>query len=115
VHDGPNPVTIPSSKPATNRPNYNNARSSARPREQSIEPARSMVVEKLASLSQPVVNATKPQFTRDYGHHRDERLALVENLTPGPYQHQNIPEDPNFDKFEPHSSIRLSYVPPHLT
>ena len=110
--DGPSIGAASSNKSAPTRPKNNTARSVAKPRGQPNEPAPSTVIERLASFSQPVANPTDPQATRDYGHKRDERLALVENLTPGPYQHKNIPDDPNFDKFEPHSSIRLSYVPP---
>lgn len=106
--DGSSLVAASSSKSAPARPMNNTARSVPKP----IGLARSTVVERLASISHPAAKLTETQAIRDYGHKRDERLVLVENLTPGPYQHKNIPDDPNFDKFEPHSSIRLSYVPP---
>lgn len=109
--DGPSLVASSSSKSAPTRPNNATTRSIAKPRGQPNEPARSTVIERLASFNHPIAKPTDPQLTHDYGHRRDERLVLVENLTPGPYQHRNLPDDPNFDKFEPHSSIRLSYVP----
>jgi minichromosome maintenance protein 10 len=106
--EGPSLGAASSSKSASTRPKNNTVRSVAKPRGQPDEPARSTVIERLASFNQPVAKPTEPQVTHDYGHKRDERLVLVENLSPGPYQHKNIPGDPNFDKFEPHSSIRLS-------
>ena len=112
VDDGSTLVAPPLGKLATARPTGNSAKSVNNPRGHLNEPARSTVIEKLTSLSQPGVGSTKLQSVRSYGHKRDERLALVENLSPGPYQHANLPDDPNFDKFEPHSSIRLSYVSP---
>ena len=41
---------------------------------------------------------------------RDESLAIVEELTPGPAEHKPPPDDPNFEKVEPNSGIRLRYV-----
>ena len=41
---------------------------------------------------------------------RDDRLALVETLEPGPYKHNAPLEDPDFEKLEPHSGINLMYV-----
>ncbi|KAF8154202.1 hypothetical protein B0H34DRAFT_80664 [Crassisporium funariophilum] len=38
---------------------------------------------------------------------RDERLALVDDLEPGPYEHTPPSDDPTFDKLEPHSGISL--------
>ncbi|KAF9649564.1 hypothetical protein BDM02DRAFT_3268637 [Thelephora ganbajun] len=106
--DRPSLVVASSSKSAPTKPKKNTAKSVAKPRGQSDEPARSTVIERLASFNKLITNPTEPQATGDYGHKRDERLALVENLRPGPYQHENLPHDPDFDKFEPHSSIRLS-------
>lgn len=108
--DGPNLVAASSSKPAPPKPKNNTARSAAKPIERSDEPARSTVIERLASFNESVAEPTGSQTTGGYGHKRDERLALVEDLKPGPYQHKDIPDDPNFDKFEPHSSIQLSCV-----
>ena len=115
TEDGPSLVAASSRKPAPTKPKNNTARSAAKPRGQSDEPARSTVIERLASFSGSGAKPTESQVTGDYGHKRDERLVLVENLRPGPYQHQDLPNDPNFDKFEPHSSIRLSYAPPVFT
>ena len=39
---------------------------------------------------------------------RDSRLALVEDLQPGPYDHKPPFDDPLFETFEPHSGIHLS-------
>lgn len=113
--DGPSLVAASSSKSAPSRPKNNATRSVVKPQKQPNEPVRSTVVERLASFNPPVAKSTGSQVTRDYRYRRDESLALVENLIPGPYQHKNIPDDPNFDGFEPHSSIRLSYVHhPHV-
>ncbi|TDL26871.1 hypothetical protein BD410DRAFT_763043 [Rickenella mellea] len=38
---------------------------------------------------------------------RDDRLALVEDLEPGPYDHKPPFDDPNFEKLEPNSGIHL--------
>jgi len=41
---------------------------------------------------------------------RDSRLALVEELEPGPYEFPLLADDPEFEKLEPHSGIRLVCV-----
>lgn len=41
---------------------------------------------------------------------RDERLALIESLEPGPYEHTPPYDDPEFARSEPHSGINLTYV-----
>lgn len=41
---------------------------------------------------------------------RDDRLAIVEKLELGPAEHKSIPDDPNFNKIEPNSGIRLKYA-----
>ena len=41
---------------------------------------------------------------------RDDRLMLMEELEPGPYEHKPPLDDPNFGRLEPHSGIRLAYV-----
>ena len=41
---------------------------------------------------------------------RDDRLALVEALTPGPQAHVPPVDDPHFARLEPNSGIHLSYV-----
>jgi len=43
-------------------------------------------------------------------HKRDERLALIEDLEPGPYVHNAPTNDPNFNTVEPHSNINLTFV-----
>jgi minichromosome maintenance protein 10 len=39
---------------------------------------------------------------------RDERLALIEDLEPGPVEFTPPSDDPDFEKTEPNSGIRLS-------
>ena len=41
---------------------------------------------------------------------RDDRLAIVEQLEVGPIDHKPPPDDPHFERLEPNSCIRLSYV-----
>ena len=41
---------------------------------------------------------------------RDDRLALVEDIEPGPVEHTPPFDDPLFEKLEPNSGIRLSCV-----
>ena len=41
---------------------------------------------------------------------RDDRLALINDLEPGPYEHNPPFDDPKFDKLEPHSGINLTSV-----
>jgi minichromosome maintenance protein 10 len=41
---------------------------------------------------------------------RDERLALIDSLEPGPYEHTPPYDDPDFARLEPHSGINLMYV-----
>lgn len=41
---------------------------------------------------------------------REEDLTVIEDLEPGPYEHKAPFDDPHFQKLEPHSGIRLSYV-----
>lgn len=38
---------------------------------------------------------------------RDDRLVVVEDLEPGPYEFKAPIDDPTFERLEPHSSIRL--------
>lgn len=45
-----------------------------------------------------------------YASKRGEDLALIEDLTPGPYEHKPPFDDPHFQQFEPNSGIRLSYA-----
>lgn len=99
--------------------------------EPSIQPGASTVLSKLASFtSASTDDATKhgvirsvgftekaaPPPTRDAndavitGNKRDDDLALVEDLEPGPYDHAAPFDDLHFQKLEPNSGIRLSYV-----
>lgn len=48
--------------------------------------------------------STAPQPTRG------DDLTVIEDIQPGPYDHHPPFDDPHFDKLEPHSGIRLSYV-----
>lgn len=87
-----------------------------------IKPAPSKMLDQLATMSSAVdttpvaaVSRTKgfketPHLEVDEpsGPIRDERLALIEDLEPGPYDHRPPSDDPNFDKLEPHSGINLS-------
>lgn len=41
---------------------------------------------------------------------RDDRLAIVEELVPGPSEHKPPSDDPTFQKMEPNSGIRLRCV-----
>jgi len=41
---------------------------------------------------------------------RDDRLALIEDLEIGPYNHVAPFDDPGFEQLEPNSGIRLTYV-----
>jgi len=109
--DGLTLAAASSSKSAPTKPKNSTAKSVVKPIGQSNEPARSTVIERLG-FNDPVAGTTGTEVAGDYGHKRDERLVLLENLRAGPYQHNNLPDDPNFDNFEPHSSIRLSYVSP---
>lgn len=45
---------------------------------------------------------------------RRDDLTIIEDLEPGPYDHKAPFDDPHFQKLEPHSSIRLSYVLSYL-
>lgn len=41
---------------------------------------------------------------------RDDNLALIEDIPLGPADHKPPFDDPHFEKLEPNSGIRLSYV-----
>ena len=51
-----------------------------------------------------------PQPVSDIVPNRDDRLAIVEQLEVGPIDHKPPPDDPHFERLEPNSGIRLSYV-----
>lgn len=46
---------------------------------------------------------------------RDARLALIEELEPGPYDHTPPHDDPEFQRLEPNSGITLSCVSLYFT
>lgn len=113
------------------RPKPNTAVHSSSPRllpsVQPCKPAPSTVLQKLASAhakqkTQPVdVTVTRSSgFAEKPAPNvpvegasiealpRDDRLALVEDLVSGPYEHKPPFDDPRFEKLEPNSGIRLS-------
>ncbi|PSR76618.1 hypothetical protein PHLCEN_2v8376 [Hermanssonia centrifuga] len=126
-HDARNLKARPVRPPPPNKTvNTRHAPNGAEP---SIQPGASTVLSKLASFtSVSTDNATKhcvirsvgftekaaPPPTRDAndavitGNKRDDDLALVEDLEPGPYDHAAPFDDPHFQKLEPNSGIRLS-------
>ncbi|KAH9477114.1 DNA replication licensing factor mcm10 [Psilocybe cubensis] len=106
--------------------------SSSKPPQQFTKLAPSNIINKLASITQkgdgedaPEAHPRSAAFTdrpvkpspvdhEIHGHKRDERLALIENIEPGPYQHTPPTDDPNFEKLEPHSGIAMvSRTIPH--
>ncbi|KAG6844234.1 hypothetical protein H0H87_008647 [Tephrocybe sp. NHM501043] len=56
----------------------------------------------------PVTRDNRDPFCDSSGLKRDERLGLIEELEPGPFDHTPPAGDPNFDTLEPNSGIRLS-------
>ncbi|KII90124.1 hypothetical protein PLICRDRAFT_159473 [Plicaturopsis crispa FD-325 SS-3] len=110
--------------------------SKSKPKEEHhpVQPAPSTLLSKLANLNTtPVervpdaVNRTtgfseRPQPQLPMSHpeddggapKRDDRLALIEELEIGPYEHKPLIDDPTFETLEPNSGIRLSSrVIPH--
>lgn len=55
-----------------------------------------------------------PQAERCDALNRDDNLAIIEELEPGPVEHKPIADDPQFKRFEPNSGIRLKYVCAHI-
>ncbi|PPQ80327.1 hypothetical protein CVT25_003609 [Psilocybe cyanescens] len=100
-------------------------RSSKPPVEQFKKLAPSNLIGKLASISRradtddvpeshtrSVAFADRPEIQPPVEHEvpgnkRDERLALIENLEPGPYEHTPPSDDPTFEKLEPYSGIAM--------
>jgi minichromosome maintenance protein 10 len=93
------------------------------------KPAPSNFINKLASLKrkddpvdfvEPTARSTgfteKPKEidqsvqVEHLAHKRDERLALIEDLEPGPYEHNAPTNDLKFNTVEPHSNINLKFV-----
>ncbi|KAF5376070.1 hypothetical protein D9615_007682 [Tricholomella constricta] len=56
----------------------------------------------------PAPSADEDVFGELSAPKRDDRLALVEDLEPGPVDHIPPIDDPDFEKLEPNSGIRLS-------
>jgi minichromosome maintenance protein 10 len=52
----------------------------------------------------------QPYVEEKLAQKRDERLALIDSLEPGPYEHTAPYDDPDFARLEPHSGINLMYV-----
>ncbi|KAI0248406.1 hypothetical protein BJV78DRAFT_1236417 [Lactifluus subvellereus] len=80
-------------------------------------PGPSNVLSKLSVLSKRVPEPAEPVAsvrTSSFADKasgvatRDDRLALMEELEPGPYEHKPLFDDPLFERFEPHSGIRLA-------
>lgn len=81
------------------------------------QPGPSNVLSKLSSLSKRVPSPAEPDApirTSSFADKasgapaRDDRLVLIEDLEPGPYEHKPPLDDPFFGRFEPHSCIRLA-------
>lgn len=85
-------------------------------------PKPSNILKNLASIKQDVPDIeAQPAISRSTafneqavnhtssvsGVKRDEDLALIEELEPGPYEHTPPSDDPTFEKVEPHSGIAL--------
>ena len=99
-----------------------------------FKPAPSKLLNKLAKMSSvnadPTVTASVPRSTgftekpkgiepaqqedQLLSSKRDDRLALINDLEPGPYDHNPPFDDPKFDKLEPHSGINLTSVISHF-
>lgn len=81
-------------------------------------PPPSNVVSKMASMSRQPGPSQARAVLRSSGFSepppqcpkRDEDLALIEEFELGPKEHTAPFTDPNFDRVEPNSGIRLSYV-----
>ncbi|KAK0232731.1 hypothetical protein IW262DRAFT_1451207 [Armillaria fumosa] len=96
------PTHLPS-KPAPSAVLANLAKSKPLSLEGEVEPSRSA-----AFTDKPAEVKTAA------GTHRDDRLALIEDFEPGPYDRKPPFDDPNFEQLEPNSGIRLSSrVLPH--
>lgn len=55
--------------------------------------------------------APQPAPEERLAHKRDERLALIENLQQGPYEHTAPHDDPAFEKLEPILGLTLRACP----
>lgn len=92
------------------------------------KPAPSNLISKLADLrnsntstqaestrsssftERPAISSSSLQTEREGARiqARDDRLALIEKLEMGPYEHTASLDDPTFERLEPHSGITLS-------
>lgn len=68
------------------------------------QPAKAIIVRSTAFTQLAVVDVGEDVPARD------DRLAIVEDLVLGPVDHKPPFDDPRFEKLEPNSGIRLSYV-----
>ena len=104
----------------------------AQPERQYPKLAPSTVLNKLATvIHRPMDNEPRDRVTRssDFAEppsnllasnddnggnpalNRDDRLAIIEDLEPGPIEHTPPSDDPQFEQLEPNSAIRLRRVP----
>ncbi|KAI0703739.1 hypothetical protein BC835DRAFT_1317357 [Cytidiella melzeri] len=120
-----NTAARPTSRPQTNstRPSHPFTDKPSQP------PAPSTVLAKLASLtsshaidnpdhtasrssgfldSAPMKPVEGEDASSSRALRRNDDLTLIEDLAAGPYEHKASFDDPNFQKIEPHSGIRLS-------
>ncbi|KAA1474170.1 hypothetical protein DENSPDRAFT_803680 [Dentipellis sp. KUC8613] len=90
----------PKPAPSNVLANLSKFSSGPRPSERVEEPERStsFTAKPVTMEAPPVVHAAA----------RDDRLALIEELEPGPYDHKAPFDDPLFERLEPHSGIYLS-------
>jgi minichromosome maintenance protein 10 len=64
-------------------------------------------------VSNSNMNAVPPSASRPTSamvSNRDDRLAIIEQLEVGPVDHKPPLDDPHFERLEPNSGIRLTYV-----
>ncbi|KAI9450818.1 hypothetical protein BJY52DRAFT_1300845 [Lactarius psammicola] len=81
------------------------------------QPGPSNVISKLSALSKHAPSSAEqcvPERSSSFADKasgvpaRDDNLTLIEELELGPYEHKPPFDDPLFERFEPHSGIRLS-------
>ena len=75
---------------------------------QQTTPSGPEPVSRSTAFSAPPPTATLSHSDSSSATARDENLALVEELTLGPSDHKAPFDDPNFERLEPNSGIRLS-------
>jgi minichromosome maintenance protein 10 len=80
-----------------------------------FKPPPSKLLTKLAKMNNINVDPTVMEpLPRSTGFtekpQRDDRLAVINDLEPGPYEHSPPFDDPKFDKLEPHSGMNLMSV-----